>query len=108
MLAVRHWVDRVFGGLFVVLPLVALVSRVDWAQLIPLITSEASVAALLLSLRTSLIATALCIVLGIPMAVVLATGQDRRACNLYYCLVYTATGHGCLLQIGRASCRERV
>lgn len=62
----------VVGALFVLLPVVALVTRVEWAQFVQLITSEASVAALLLSLRTSLIATALCIVLGIPMAVVLA------------------------------------
>ncbi|KQX07993.1 MULTISPECIES: ABC transporter permease [unclassified Leifsonia] len=65
-------VVAVIGAAFVVLPLAAMILRVDWAQFIPLITSESSVAALLLSLRTSLIATVLCILLGVPMAVVLA------------------------------------
>lgn len=54
------------------LPLVAIVSRVNWVDFVPLITSDSSVAALLLSLRTSLAATALCIVFGVPIAIVLA------------------------------------
>lgn len=62
----------VVGALFILLPLVALVTRVDWSNFIPLITSQSSVDALLLSLRTSLVATLLCILLGVPMAVVLA------------------------------------
>ncbi|TFW00160.1 ABC transporter permease [Leifsonia flava] len=65
----------VIGAAFVVLPLAAMILRVNWAEFIPLITSESSVAALLLSLRTSVAATALCIVLGIPMAVVLARAE---------------------------------
>jgi molybdate transport system permease protein len=71
---VPRWVAAiaVVGALFVVVPLVAMVVRVNWADFIPLITSESSVAALALSLRTSLVATALCIVLGVPMAIVLA------------------------------------
>jgi molybdate transport system permease protein len=68
-------VIAIIGAAFVVLPLVAMVTRVNWADFIPLITSESSVAALWLSLRTSLAATALCIVLGVPMAVVLARTQ---------------------------------
>jgi molybdate transport system permease protein len=70
-------VVAVVGGLFILLPLVALVTRVDWANFIPLITSQASIDALLLSLRTSLIATVLCIILGVPMAVVLARTAFR-------------------------------
>ncbi|NQW88265.1 molybdate ABC transporter permease subunit [Frigoribacterium sp. VKM Ac-2860] len=60
------------GAAFVLLPLVAMVSRVDWAEFVPLVTSESSVAAFWLSLRTSVTATLLCVVLGVPMAVVLA------------------------------------
>jgi molybdate transport system permease protein len=60
------------GAAFVLLPLVAVVTRVNWAEFVPLITSESSLEALGLSLRTSLTATALCVVLGVPMAVVLA------------------------------------
>ncbi|MET3349439.1 UNVERIFIED_ORG: molybdate transport system permease protein [Arthrobacter sp. UYEF1] len=63
------------GGLFVVLPLAAMVAKVNWAQFIPLITSEASLQALGLSLRTSAASTVLCIVLGIPLALVLARGS---------------------------------
>jgi molybdate transport system permease protein len=63
------------GGLFVVLPLAAMVAKVNWAQFIPLITSEASLQALALSLRTSAASTGLCIVLGVPLALVLARGS---------------------------------
>ncbi|MGY4540997.1 molybdate transport system permease protein [Arthrobacter sp. UYNi723] len=63
------------GGLFVVLPLAAMVAKVNWAQFIPLVTSEASLQALGLSLRTSAASTGLCIVLGVPLALVLARGS---------------------------------
>ena len=65
-------VPAVAGALFVVLPLAAVVARVDWSDFLTLITSEDSVAALRLSLRTSTVATLLCVVLGVPMAVLLA------------------------------------
>jgi molybdate transport system permease protein len=76
---VPRWVVviAVVGALFILLPLVALVTRVDWSNFIPLITSPSSIDALLLSLRTSLVATVLCIVLGVPMAVVLARTTFR-------------------------------
>ncbi len=54
------------------LPLVAIVAKVDWPAFGTLITSESSRAAFWLSLRTSAAATAACIVLGVPMALVLA------------------------------------
>ncbi|KRE81042.1 ABC transporter permease [Arthrobacter sp. Soil762] len=63
------------GGLFVVLPLAAMVAKVNWTQFIPLVTSEASLQALGLSLRTSAASTVLCIVLGVPLALVLARGS---------------------------------
>ncbi|WP_298251376.1 ABC transporter permease [uncultured Arthrobacter sp.] len=65
------------GALFVVLPLVAMALRVDWPHFVPLVTSESARAALLLSLRTSLAATALCVVFGVPMALVLARTSFR-------------------------------
>ncbi|MEV8214849.1 ABC transporter permease [Leifsonia sp. NPDC077715] len=73
-LGVPRWIVAVavVGALFVLLPLLAMALRVDWAHFFPLITSPSSVDALLLSLRTSLVATAGCLVLGIPMAIVLA------------------------------------
>jgi molybdate transport system permease protein len=47
-------------------------TRVDWPHFGSLITSPSSLDALSLSLRTSAAATALCIVLGVPLALVLA------------------------------------
>ncbi|NEN07476.1 molybdate ABC transporter permease subunit [Diaminobutyricibacter tongyongensis] len=70
-------VVAIAGALFILLPLVALVTRVDWTNFIPLITSQSSIDALLLSLRTSLVATVLCTVLGVPMALVLARTRFR-------------------------------
>ncbi|WP_181312896.1 ABC transporter permease [Nocardioides campestrisoli] len=60
------------GAAFVLLPLVAVVLRTPWADFLELITSEASRDALALSLRTSAVSTLLCVLLGGPMAVVLA------------------------------------
>ena len=60
------------GALFVVLPLVAMLTRIQWTQFGSLVTSDSSRAALLLSLRTSTVSTVLCIVFGVPMALVLA------------------------------------
>ncbi|KQQ53311.1 ABC transporter permease [Plantibacter sp. Leaf314] len=73
-LGVPRWVVVIaaVGAAFVLLPLVAIVLRVDWADFGALVTSESSVAALGLSLRTSLIATALCVLFGVPLALVLA------------------------------------
>ncbi|WP_104164082.1 ABC transporter permease [Cryobacterium sp. N22] len=73
-MTVPRWVFAMagIGAAFVLLPLVAMVLRVNWAEFVPLISSEASVAALLLSLRTSLAATLLCVIFGVPMALVLA------------------------------------
>lgn len=69
------YVPAALGALFVLLPLVALVVRLDWTRFGALITSESSVAALELSLRTSLSATLVCLVLGVPLALVLARRQ---------------------------------
>jgi molybdate transport system permease protein len=60
------------GALLVLLPLVAVVVRVDWAHFPALVTSSESRQALWLSLRTSAASTLLCVLLGTPMAVVLA------------------------------------
>lgn len=60
-----------------VLPLAAIITRVHWTNFLGLITSEASVAALSLSLRTSATSTLLCVIFGIPMAMVLARTTFR-------------------------------
>ena len=69
------WVPAAGAILVVVVPLLGLITSVDIATLWPLLTSEASVTALLLSLRTAAVATALCIVLGAPLALLLARGS---------------------------------
>ena len=63
------------GGVFIVLPLVAILARVQWSQFWELITSESSIAALWLSLKTAAAATVLCVLLGTPMALVLARAK---------------------------------
>ncbi|NNU26021.1 ABC transporter permease [Isoptericola sediminis] len=69
------YLPAVVGGLFVVLPLVAMGTRVDWSNYWGLVTSESARAALVLSLQTATASTLLCLVLGIPMALVLARGR---------------------------------
>ena len=67
------FVPAALGGVFIVLPLVGDASRrVDWGHFLELVTSESSRAALWLSLRTSAASTVLCVLLGVPMALVLA------------------------------------
>ncbi len=74
MTRIPRWVVVIaaVGAVFVLLPLVAVITRVHWVQFVPLITSDSSIAALLLSLKTSAISTLLCIVFGVPIALVLA------------------------------------
>lgn len=74
---IPRWVylPAALGGIFVILPLVAMASRIDWTRFAGLITSPSSLAALRLSLVTSTASTALCLLLGIPMALVLARAR---------------------------------
>ena len=74
-LPVWIYLPAVVGALFVILPLIAVLTRIDWSNFVPLITSESSRAALLLSLRTASASTVLCVLLGVPMALVLARGH---------------------------------
>jgi molybdate transport system permease protein len=76
------YVPAVVGAAFVLLPLVAIVAKVDWSHFGDLITSEGSRAAFWLSLKTSAASTSLCIAFGVPMAVVLARRQFRGAAAL--------------------------
>lgn len=61
-----------FAVAFFVLPFVALLVDITWSDLPQLLTSQSAVDALWLSLRTSVVATVFCIILGIPLALVLA------------------------------------
>jgi molybdate transport system permease protein len=66
------YVPAAVGALFVVVPLVAVAARVDWPRFWSLITNQSSVTALMLSLKTATASTVLCLLLGVPMALVLA------------------------------------
>jgi len=58
--------------LLVALPLAGLLSKVPWPGLWELLTSQSSLAALQLSILTASVSTVFCIVLGTPMALILA------------------------------------
>lgn len=75
------YVPAALGGVFVVLPLVAMAAKVDWPNFWTLISSTASTTALLLSLKTATASTIACVVLGVPMALVFArdTGRVMRS-----------------------------
>jgi molybdate transport system permease protein len=60
---------------FLVLPIAALVVRMPWRHLPQLLTSAQVLQALRLSLVTSASATAVCLVLGVPLAWVLARAR---------------------------------
>ncbi|KRC33095.1 ABC transporter permease [Oerskovia sp. Root22] len=78
MRGLPRWVlaPALLGALFVVVPVVAMVARLDVSGglggIWDLLTSPTATDALWLSVRTSLVATACCVLLGAPMALVLA------------------------------------
>lgn len=67
---------------FLVLPLVALIGRVQWSTLLADIGSPAALNALRLSVVTGLISTALCLVFGVPLALFIARAGERAAAVL--------------------------
>ena len=66
------WIPAALALALLVLPLVALLARAPWGQLGALLLTPEVAQALGLSLVTALISTVLCLVVGIPLAVVLA------------------------------------
>lgn len=75
-------VPALIGLSFLILPLTALVARVQWSTFFADVTSEAALSALLLSLCTGLLATVLCIVVGVPLALYIARSGPRLAAVL--------------------------
>lgn len=67
------------GFALLILPIVALVVRADWVTVPAAITSPEAVSALTLSLQTATAATVLCILVGVPLAVVMARSGPRLA-----------------------------
>ncbi len=72
----------VLGVALLVLPLIALLTRASWGTFWQDITSKAALDALGLSLSTGLAATALCVVLGIPLALLIARAGERTSALL--------------------------
>ncbi|WP_076476195.1 ABC transporter permease [Williamsia sterculiae] len=66
------YVPAAVGVLLIVLPPLALIGKTPWGEFWTSVTSESSLQALELSLRTAAMTTALCVVLGVPMAMVFA------------------------------------
>ena len=62
----------ILGGCAIVLPLVGMGTRVSWGQLPQLLATPSAQAALWLSIRTCLISTAICVTLGVPLALLLS------------------------------------
>lgn len=75
-------IPALLGLALLVFPLIALVSRASWATLWHDITSETAVQALGLSLITALSATALCILVGVPLALTMARATPKTAALL--------------------------
>ena len=73
-------VPALAGLCLLVIPLVGLAIRAPWRRLAEILGSEAVLAALRLSLVTASVATAICLVLGVPLAWLLArsTVPGRR------------------------------
>ncbi|KAA0115187.1 ABC transporter permease [Mycolicibacterium sp. P9-22] len=69
------YLPAALGALFVIAPLIAILLKIDWPNFIGLITSESSRAALTLSMKTAGASTVVCVLIGVPMALVLARGQ---------------------------------
>jgi len=101
------WAPAALAVGLLVLPVVALVVRADWSSLLSDVTSPAALAALRLSLLTSVAATAICVVLGVPLAVLLARASGwlsevlRALVTLPLVLPPTVGGIALLYLLGR-------
>ncbi|MDN5726775.1 MAG: ABC transporter permease [Propionibacteriales bacterium] len=62
----------VIGALLMVIPLLGLVARTPWTELVGILTSAGTGQSLGLSLLTATLATLVALILGVPLAVVLA------------------------------------
>ena len=62
--------------LFLLVPFIALLIRIDWVQFPHLFTQALASQALALSLRTCLASTLACIIVGLPLALVCARARD--------------------------------
>jgi molybdate transport system permease protein len=76
-LPVALWVPAVLGFLLIAFPVVGMILRADLSRLPELVTSDAALTALRLSLETAAMSTVACLLLGGPLAAVLARSRSR-------------------------------
>lgn len=67
------------GFALLILPVVGLLARADWPTVPAAITSPEALSALTLSLQTATTATALCVIVGVPLAATIARSTTRVA-----------------------------
>jgi len=72
-------VPAALGLVLLIVPLLAMLLRVDWADLPATLGSPAALDALGLSIRTAALAVVLCLVLGVPLALALSRARPRVA-----------------------------
>ncbi len=73
------YLPAALGLALLVLPIFGLIVRADWPRVPAAITSPEALSALGLSLQTASTATALCFVLGVPLALLIARSGPRVA-----------------------------
>ena len=73
------WIPAILALTLFGLPLIALILRAPWARLPELLSQPAIASALLLSLSTGLVSTLIALVLGVPLALVLAQSAQWPA-----------------------------
>jgi molybdate transport system permease protein len=76
-------IDRTSGALAIlasfllIAPMIALLAKVPWSSFTSRLTQDQSISAIQLSLWSSLLAAGISVVLGVPLAWVLARGNER-------------------------------
>ena len=73
------WIPAILALTLFGLPLIALMLRAPWARLPELLSQPAIASALLLSLSTGLVSTLIALMLGVPLALVLAQSAQWPA-----------------------------
>ncbi|TCK20133.1 ABC transporter permease [Pseudonocardia endophytica] len=76
------WIPATIGFALIFLPVVGLLLKADWAEMPSLLVSDAALSALELSIITAGVSTVLCLLLGGPLAVILARGKLERSPKL--------------------------
>lgn len=75
-------VPAAIGTVLLVLPFIALLTRLQWSELMDAVVSPEALQALGLSLLTASIATVICVLLGIPLAMLIARSANGIAAVL--------------------------